>query len=158
MNFWHLQIHQGSQKRLTLNQFKEILNDLQVIGLGHPWKNKKGDFVLDSKEFQEKMEIDDVVLIRDGKTPIALVKVISNAFEESQANEQLDWFPIRRKIKVLSFFEEHPSAKTILQKILQKGNRKQIQATGTLTKATDFTKVTNQFIKQWWKLCSETKK
>lgn len=45
MNFWHIQLHQNPNKRFTPAQLEEILGKLQVIGLGKPWKNKKGEIV-----------------------------------------------------------------------------------------------------------------
>ncbi len=150
MTFWHIQLHKDLKSRFSLAQFREILQEKKVIGLGHPWRNKRGEFVPDSARFQNEMEIGDIVMVRDGKTPIALVKVISDAYEEVKPDAKLDWFPVRRRIEVLEFYVDRPELKDLLQRILLEGNRKHIQATGTLTKGSDLTKVTNRFIQLWW--------
>lgn len=157
MTLWHIQLHQNLNKRLSSKQFRQIVEEKQVIGLGHPWKNKRGEFVPDSMRFQEEMAIGDIVMARDGKRPIALVEISSDVYEETQIDEDLDWFPIRRKVKLIEFYEERPELEDVLSKILKEGNKKQIQATGTLTKGSDLSKVTNQLIESWWKIAQEKK-
>lgn len=154
MNYWHLQLHQGRNNRLSLAQFEQILSYKQVIGLGYPWKNQKGKTVPDSNRFQKEMVIGDIVMIRDGKTPIALVKVISDAYEEIPSSESIDWFPIRRKIEVLEYFKDRPELKGLLEDILKEKGNKYIQVLGTLNKANDDSKATAMFIKEWWELLS----
>src|SRR5690554_5304913 len=126
MNFWHIQLHKDLKSRFSLAQFREILEEKKIIGLGHPWKNKGGKFVPDSDRFEDEMGIDDNVMVRDGKTPVALVKVIRDAYDEAESDPELDWLPVRRKIQVLEFYEDRPELKSLLQKILQEGKRNRI--------------------------------
>ena len=73
MNYWHIQLHPDS--RLDVDTLKSILTTKQVIGMGESWNDKIGKPVSDPKFFKDDMKIDDVVMVRNGSTPVALVKV-----------------------------------------------------------------------------------
>lgn len=103
MNYWHLQLFPGERdKEFPISKIQEILKlDKPVIGLG-VWDEGE-DYI---KDFKNRMAVGDIVAIRKGAKPIALVKVTSDAFWEDHPNLDLDWFEHRRKIKVLDFYAE----------------------------------------------------
>ena len=72
MNFWHMQLHPDNKH---FGKEKEILEKTSLIGLG---ETKKLALEIDS--FKNVMKIGDIVLIKLGKQPIALVKVESEVF------------------------------------------------------------------------------
>jgi ABC-type multidrug transport system fused ATPase/permease subunit len=80
---------------------RDILTQSSIIGLGQ-WPGGEGQI----DQFKTQMEKGDIVLIKRGHQPIALVKVVGD-FEYSEIVDQtLDWFPNRRKIEVLEIMEE----------------------------------------------------
>ncbi|ENV76793.1 hypothetical protein F944_01052 [Acinetobacter ursingii DSM 16037 = CIP 107286] len=121
----------------------------QVIGMGEYWEDKKGNPVVDPKLFKDDMKIDDVVMVRDGSTPVALVKVKGDAYIEHDTDDEFDWFKLRRKIEILGFYEE--DEKNLLNQILTAYGKSHIQAPGTLTYCNG-SNATNNFIVEWYKL------
>ncbi|WP_119686027.1 McrB family protein [Acinetobacter pittii] len=147
MNYWHIQLHPDS--RLDVDTLKAILMKKQVIGMGEYWEDKKGNSVIDPKLFKNDMKIDDVVMVRDGSTPVALVKVKSDAYIEHNTDDEFDWFKLRRQIEILGFYEE--DEKNLLYQILTAYGKSHIQAPGTLT-CCNGSNATNNFIVKWYKL------
>ncbi|QQT67629.1 MULTISPECIES: AAA family ATPase [Acinetobacter] len=147
MNYWHIQLHPDS--RLDVDTLKAILMKKQVIGMGEYWEDKKGNPVVDPKLFKDDMKIDDVVMVRDGSTPVALVKVKGDAYIEHDTDDEFDWFKLRRKIEILGFYEE--DEKNLLNQILTAYGKSHIQAPGTLTYCNG-SNATNNFIVEWYKL------
>lgn len=125
MNYWHIQLHPDS--RLDVDTLKAILMKKQVIGMGEYWKDKKGRPVRDPELFKENMKVDDVVMVRNGSTPVALVKVKGDAYIEHNTDDEFDWFKLRRKIKILGFYEE--DVKKLLSQSLIAYGTSHIQAT-----------------------------
>ncbi|WEE12230.1 AAA family ATPase [Acinetobacter pittii] len=121
----------------------------QVIGMGEYWEDKKGNSVIDPKLFKNDMKIDDVVMVRDGSTPVALVKVKGDAYIEHNTDDEFDWFKLRRQIEILGFYEE--DEKNLLYQILTAYGKSHIQAPGTLT-CCNGSNATNNFIVKWYKL------
>ena len=59
------------------------------------------------RDFRDKMQIGDIVLIRKRDIPIALVKVVGDYFfYDTKDKSGQPWFRHRRKVKVLSYFDE----------------------------------------------------
>lgn len=131
MNFWHLQIHPNNSKKFPSALIKNILEQKKVIGLGDHWLDKNNKSAPDPKHFKESIQINDIVMIRDGHSPLALVQVTSDAFIEKKTDENFDWFPLRREIIVLSYFGKE--TESLLETTLDKYSSKHIQASGTLT-------------------------
>jgi 5-methylcytosine-specific restriction protein B len=152
VNYWHIQLHPDEQ--LDIDTIKSILTEKQVIGMGDSWNDKNGNPVNDPKWFRDDMKINDVVLVRDGSTPVALVKVIGNAFIEPNVDEDFDWFLLRRKIELLGFYESEENQ--LLNNILKDYGKNHIQAPGTLTYCNG-SNATNDFIEEWHKLANYKK-
>jgi 5-methylcytosine-specific restriction enzyme B len=101
MNYWHMQLHSDDSNTFTPTLIKDILKSKEVIGLGD-WE--KGQSQID--QFKVNMKPEDIVAIKQGSIPIALVRVKDKAYIEKQPNEAFDWFPIRRSIEILDFYKE----------------------------------------------------
>jgi len=146
MNYWHIQLHPDN--KLQVDTIKSILTIKQVIGMGESWEDKNGNSVNDPKWFKADMKIGDVVMVRDGSTPIALVKITGNAYVESNTDDNFDWFRLRRQIENLCFYEE--DEKKLLKQTLSDYGKSHIQAPGTLTFCSG-SNATNDFIVEWYK-------
>ncbi len=113
------------------NAEREILEQKQVIGLGD-WPEGKGQIA----QFKQAMSLGDIVLIKHGAQPIALVEVTGEYGYIKKVNKNLDWFPHRRNIKVIAFMahvkNDFPSPR------------------GTLKKSVDSSTPTYQYINQWY--------
>ena len=94
--FWHMQLHPFD---LEWNKEKELLENHSLIGIG----KDKSDPAYNNLS---RMKIGDIVVIRRGRTPIALVEVIGELNElntDIYENLRLDWFQYRRKVNVLQY-------------------------------------------------------
>ena len=100
MNFWHTQLHPDDRDTFNESRIQELLEQRAVIGLGQ-WD--EGESV--RTQFFNEMRVGDIVAVKNGNTPIALVRVVSKAYIEHNVNENLDWFPNRRNIEVLDYYK-----------------------------------------------------
>ncbi|HID98813.1 MAG TPA: hypothetical protein EYP59_00790 [Thiotrichaceae bacterium] len=128
MNYWHMQLHPNAP---NFNLERKILEQKQVIGLDD-WQKGKEQIA----QFKQAMRLGDIVLIKQGTRPIALVEVTGEYEYLEQVNKDLDWFPHRRNIKVIAFMDEvkndFPSPR------------------GTLKKSVNRYTPTYQYINQWY--------
>ena len=146
MNYWHLQMHPSDSEKFKKDKLIRILEKKQVIGMGESWTNQHGQEVSDPTIFKNEIHTDDVVLIRDGSSPIALVQVTGPWYIKNTINEDFDWFKLRRPIKLLKGYDD--SNEELINSILSEYGKDHIQAPGTLTRANN-NNATNKFIKQW---------
>ena len=100
MNFWHMQLHPNDPVFFDTERVKRLLREKGVIGFGE-WE--KGENLI--PQFKDKMKIGDIIAIKKGETPIALVKVIGEYFLCDEIDHELDWFEHRRKVEVLDFYK-----------------------------------------------------
>lgn len=126
MNYWNIQLHPND---LEWNREKELLEKYSVIGLGD-WE----EATKQQPDFENAMQIGDIVLVKHGATIIALVEVVG-AYEYSNTTDDLLWFERRRKVKVLDWYNETYGYNVASRKTLEKCINPQ---TGTYTS-----------IKQW---------
>jgi len=96
MNYWHMQLEPSDNKK-GVSEVIKILNH-NLIGMGK-WDEKASQ----QDDFKNKMKIGDIVLIKSGRIAIAMVRVTSNYFEESEDDNI--WFDRRRGIEVLEILE-----------------------------------------------------
>ncbi len=97
INFWHIQLHPDDDK---WNFEKKLLEEKQIIGIGDYWSSGEKQI----ENFNNIMKIGDIVLVRHGFKPIALVKIIGETEDlKSNKMDQIDWFRYRRKVKVLDW-------------------------------------------------------
>lgn len=95
MNYWHMQLHPNN---LNWGKERELLEKLSLIGLGD-WEEK----ISQQADFENKMQIGDIVAIKKGETLIALVEV-KGEYQYSNEVGDLDWFERRRKVKLLDWY------------------------------------------------------
>ena len=118
MTYWHMQLHPDDK---NWGKEQELLNDLSLIGIGDYWEGGKSQI----DNFKKDMKVNDIVLIRSGETPIALVEVVGE-LEDILDNDftRLDWFRYRRKVNVLDFANDKqqpfPQPRGTLQKLINK--------------------------------------
>lgn len=91
--YWHMQLHPNDQ---SWGRETELLEGYSIIGHG------KSENEPVFSDFRDKMKINDIVLIKNGGLPIALVQVTGKFESLIDNQEALDWFKYRRKVKVLS--------------------------------------------------------
>ena len=132
MNFWHIQLHPSNQNDFPPDKVEKILKKTSYIGVGD-WD--KGERII--YDFEKTLEIGDIVAVKSGKTPIALVEIISDCERTDNVNNDLDWFQYRRKIKVLDFYK--PEYKFNIP-----------DSRGTLTICRDSNAETTKIIKKWY--------
>jgi len=95
MTYWHMQLHPKDD--LKWNREEELLKKKGLIGID-------GEMSYSQRiQFTDSMQIDDVVLIKQGTKPIALVQVIGECKDHNSDDDNLDWFSLKRKIKILNF-------------------------------------------------------
>lgn len=115
MTYWHMQLHPDEK---DWGREKELLETESLIGLGD-WE--KGEPQVSS--FKKEMQVGDIVLIRYGSQPIALVEVESDMIDEGDDNHnKLAWFRYRREVKVLDYAPENshdfPQPRGTLQRLV----------------------------------------
>ena len=100
MNYWHIQLHPDNKGAFPPKKVKSILNETSYIGLG-AWENGEEQI----RQFIDFLKLGDIVAVRSGQTPIALVEIIGEHEYTEDVNEDLDWFQNRRKIKILDYYK-----------------------------------------------------
>ena len=106
MQFWYMQLHPGLQRdKFPAAVMKEVVLNRRLIGLGNETQWKHGNTYQIDK-FRKEVEIGDVVMCADGETFLALVRVMSAAFERTldEINSSKDgcWFGVARQVEILS--------------------------------------------------------
>lgn len=137
IQFWHLQMHQGlsSGGELSLVHVKSIILENRIIGIGE-WKDKKRD---QCRQFKENLKNGDIVMVRKGLLPIALVQVSGDNLKGPIYDNQ-------RNVVVLSYFDEY---------IEHKLGKYAGQALGSLTKVDNKGNPTGKFIIGWYNLIQQ---
>lgn len=147
MNYWHLQLNPGIIK-LNFDKVKNILEKKEVIGMSDTWDNKNGKSSPDPEKFKEQMKIGDVVMIRTGKTPVALTKVKGDYFIDHNVDQTFDWFNLRRPVEILGYYNT-PTSRSLHDQVLSAYGKGYIQSPGTLNICSG-DNATNTFIKRWY--------
>ena len=181
MTFWHMQLHPGGEEAdYPPERIKAILKKHHVIGFDiwreiagekadkpfSEWTHedieraienskkrgvKKGTFGI-IKQFRDEMKVGDIVLIRQGGTPIGLVKVSSDYFMSKDTDEEgQPWFRHRRKIEILSFFDED-------KENLNLSFDKLPVTQGTLQSLKNPERQTYKYLEEWLTKLSEVKR
>jgi 5-methylcytosine-specific restriction protein B len=100
-NFWHMQIHPGKP---SWGHEKESLTffgpDSGLIGLGE-WDEGQSQI----GQFCDTMTIGDIVVVRLGQKPIALVQITSD-YSEKKYNKKIIWYTYSRKVTVLDWYKD----------------------------------------------------
>lgn len=99
MNYWHMQLHPDNSQHFNTARVKRILEEKSLIGLGDEDKIWDTDFI-------NRMKVGDIVVVKNGGEPIALVEVVGDYYRDDEVNLELDWFNHRRKVKILDFYKK----------------------------------------------------
>ncbi len=117
MAYWHIQLHSDNP---NWDREEELLEKKALIGIGDYWPAGERQI----EQFKNDMKIEDIVLVRKGETPIALVVVIGEVEDIGKNDwDKLDWFRYRRKVKVLDWAknrEPFPQLRGTLQRLVNK--------------------------------------
>ncbi len=99
MNFWHMQLHPDEP---YWERERELLKTHSVIGFSH-----QSEQIV--RDFRRTMKKGDIVAIRRGSEPIALVEVVGGyeCKEDTHDENRLDWFEERRAVKVLDMQDRY---------------------------------------------------
>lgn len=101
MNFWHIQLHPDNAGAFPPDKVISILKSTSFIGLGE-W----GEGADQISKFKDELKRGDIVAVRSGIKPIALVEVIGDWEYSANPNADLDWFENRRKVKILDCYKD----------------------------------------------------
>ena len=126
-----MQLHPDNPSKSYIPTVNRILEEKSIIGLGE-WEKGVGT----RADFFEKMTVNDLVVIKQGNSPVALVSVVGNAYTENDIDEDLDWFKFRREVKVLDYYHDEYDFKFP-------------QPMGTLSICDDLNNKTSQTIINW---------
>ncbi|WP_052252167.1 McrB family protein [Kaistella solincola] len=152
MNYWHIQMNQPwGRNSIKIDPVAMLRETVPVIGTGN-WDDEQCRNFTDEKG--TGMKVGDIVMVRDGKDPIALCEVYSESFRDSVLEAKYKNQNYRH-VKVLSFRDE--DAEDLLHIMLSKYNKSYIQASGTLTKCVN-NNATKDFIREWNKLYNKKQK
>lgn len=126
IGYWHLQmcLPDGSGG-VKIDSKQMLLEERPVIGTGEwnkPESNENNKQCRNFKDSNNGIKIGDIVLVREGRTPIALCKVTSECFTSSQLAEK--YININyRYVDVLEFYEgdeTFPQSRGTLQRLVAK--------------------------------------
>ena len=132
-----MQLHPNDPISFDVERIKKQLKEKPFIGFGiDPNQQEKGKALVN--QFKDKMQKEDIVVIKTGETPIALVRVAGEYFVCKDVDPEIDWFPHRREIEILDFYQNHYGF-TI------------DQPRGTLSICKDLKTATSQTIIRWYK-------
>lgn len=128
-NYWYMQLHPNNPE---WNKEKELLEKFSTIGLN---KNLNDKAALDY--FEKKMEKGDIVMICLESKPIALVEILDDKCFEINSNDDLLWFNLGRKVRVLTYWSKEYFTFSNIR--------------GTLKKITNEATPTYIFINNWYR-------
>ena len=133
MNYWHMQMHPND---IRWGKENEILSQ-NIIGIGK-WENEKSETQI--KDFKA-MSDGDIVLVKRGQTPLALVKIIGSfdtGKDEGTNVDGIDWVYYKRDVEVLENLLENNSTRERVP-----------QARGTVQKLIKDSSKTYKYIMKW---------
>lgn len=137
MNYWHIQLHRDDTSEYPPERIKEIIKKHPYIGMGD-WPEGESQI----QSFKEELKIGDIVAVRVGRKPIALVEVLTNNEDITTPIDELDWFKHQRKVRVLDY---------------SKDNDVEIpMAMGTFRKCADLNRGTSKVIIGWYNRIKES--
>ena len=133
--YWHMQLHPtGKEKEYDAG---EIVKNFELIGMDKLDNDKKNQL----SQFKKEMKEGDIVLVRMGKTPKALVKVKSD-WKEKDNKDKSAWFQFQREVEILEIATKR---------------EKLVVATGTLQKSIGKNTQTYKYIDNWYNEILEEK-
>lgn len=142
MNYWHMNLHPTNQQGTDDDVRKIVLS--RTIGMGI-WN--RGN-VIDPQitDFQNRVQIGDIVAVLNGQNPIALVEVIGDWYKFDFDNNSIIWFSLRRAVKILCIEEDNGYVASLSIFPMR---------TKTLTISSDQNTGTYKYIDAWYKHCKD---
>jgi len=135
MNYWHIQmLYPNGPKNPRINSIEMLQENLPIIGTGE-WEDTQ---CRNFKDENAGMKIGDIVLVREGITPLALCKIIGENFRDNNLTQKYKHINFR-KVKILEFYNGVPACP-------------RIKAQGTLSISYNKNKLTWQFIDNWFSI------
>ena len=95
--YWHMQMHPDDQNFSSEN-LHLILENKKIIGLGK-WAGGQREM----EDFVNRMQVNDIVAMKNGGELIALVQVIGGSYEVHNDPTETEWIVYRRPIRVLDW-------------------------------------------------------
>ena len=132
LTYWHLQMNQPKGRNKIFTRSEDLLNEgIPLIGTGE-WENLQSQRF--KGEVEDSMEEGDIVLIREGNKPIALVSVESSSFTSETLTQKYVNIHFR-EVKILDWYS---------------GNQPFPMAQGTLGRLVDKNTTSYKFIDNWY--------
>lgn len=144
MNYWHMNLHPTNEQGTD----DDVINIVRsrTIGMGI-WERTPGVIDPQIPDFKNRVQIGDIVVILNGRTPIALVEVIGDWYKFDCDETSIIWFPLRRAVKILCIRgDEGDDYFTNLPMIPR-------TQTGTLGISTDANCATYRYINDLYECC-----
>ena len=91
---WSMQLHPNNASAFPPETLVKILKQYGVVGIG--------DDNIDTGRFQDEAAMGDYVVVRSGGLFVALVEIAGSCVANDKEDD-VCWFPLVRKIKILSF-------------------------------------------------------
>ena len=107
MNYWHMNLHYTGEQKTDADIRNRVLS--HTIGLGIWERENTGKIDPQVPDFKNKLQIGDVVLVLNGRTPIAVVEVIGDWYEFDIDKNSIIWYPLRRATKIIGISNEKGS-------------------------------------------------
>lgn len=107
MNFYTMQMHQDHEAfdNVSIYETAGIIAIEHRIGFGSNWEDDPNNAI---GRFKDNIQIGDIVAIKKGGTPIALVEVISEAKKDDGIKlQKINWLDLYRDVKVLGFYSDY---------------------------------------------------
>ena len=140
MQYWHMNLHPTGHQGTDYDIRNRVLS--HTIGMGCDFSP------LQEGQFKNDMKIGDIVVVLNGRTPIAVVEVIGDWYIFNCDPASIVWYPLRRAVKILCIKQENGndcfSGIGYLPKIIP----------GALGKAMDKNCKTYQYIDSLYKCCT----
>lgn len=102
MTYWHMQLHPKSDDIEFIEE--DFLNKEEIIVIDGDEENSQ------IRQFRDDMNENDIVLIKRGRKPIALVKIIGNSEKIKHKNK---WYNYQRKIEILALTNDKQKGKMV---------------------------------------------
>ncbi len=141
-NYWHMNLHPTGEQGSDDDIRNRVLS--HTIGMGIDFES------VQENDFQNNMNIGDVVLVLNGRTPIALVEVIGERYEYTIDSNSIVWYQARRAVKILGISGEGGNG------YFPKDDYKIARTNpGTLKRSTDTNCETYKCIDSLYKCCTK---
>lgn len=139
VQYWHMQLHPGSDNKLSREDVLQLITKYGVVGMGSGWENDGGQ----PDMFKNDVHEGDIIGIREGGF-VALVRV-TGPCKKNDREDDLCWFDIVRTVELLS--DEAEKYMALYREKTRKGPHDNLYNPATLSQVKPQCK--NKFLKFW---------